>query len=213
VMLLLPTAGSRRPPARAICLINMRNIALAVQNYEADYGALPPAYTVDADGQPLHSWRTLLLPYLDWASLDERIDLSKPWDDPVNAAALKVVVEVYQCPTLDPTSNLTTYAAMVGPDACFLPTESRRLDEITDGTANTVMLIELPPGSAFPWMAPYDGGVEFLTSWIGDEGLGHRDGTCMIFADGSGRRSDLDISPEQRVALITIDGGETVEEF
>src|SRR5690606_31743937 len=125
--------NARGPARGAQCLNNLKNIGLAVLNYEAAYGALPPAYTVDAEGQPLHSWRTLLLPYLDQASLYERIDLSKPWDDPANAVAFETIIEVYQCPNLNPESNLTTYAAMVGPDACFLPTESRRLDEIIDG--------------------------------------------------------------------------------
>jgi hypothetical protein len=196
---------------RTLCVNNLKNIGLAVLNYEADYGALPPAYTMDAAGQPLHSWRTLLLPYLDQAALYERIDLSKPWDDPANAVALETVIEVYQCPHLHPASNLTTYAAMAGPDAFFLPTESRRLDEITDGTANTLMLIELPPQMAFPWMAPRDGGVEFFTSWSGDAQLGHGDGTHVMFADIRTRLFKFDRSPEQRAALITIDGGEAAE--
>ena len=51
------------------------------------YKALPPAYTVDADGRPLHSWRTLILPYLEQEPLYQTIDLSKPWNDPANAKA------------------------------------------------------------------------------------------------------------------------------
>lgn len=212
--LILPAVRSVRTPAlRTMCLNNMRNIALAVLNYEADHGALPPAYTVDSDGQPLHSWRTLILPYLERTALYESIDLSKPWDDPANAAALKTVVEVYQCPVLDPTSNLTTYAAMVGPDACFLPTESRRLDEIADGSANTLMLIDLPAIAAVPWMAPQDDGVEFLSSWPSDTKFDHGERTTVIFADAHGRFLEQDISPELRAALITVDGGESVEDF
>ena len=68
---------------------NLKQIALALLNYEQAHHALPPAYTVDAQGRPLHSWRTLILPYLDQESLYQTIDLSKPWNDPANAKALE----------------------------------------------------------------------------------------------------------------------------
>ena len=58
-----------RTPREAVrcaqCVDNLKQIALALNNYEQEYNALPPAYTVDADGRPLHSWRTLILPYLE----------------------------------------------------------------------------------------------------------------------------------------------------
>ena len=46
-----------------MCVNNLKQIALALHNYEEVYKVLPPAYTVDAQGRPLHSWRTLILPY------------------------------------------------------------------------------------------------------------------------------------------------------
>ncbi len=65
VALMLPSVRRGREPARQVqCKNNLRNIALALRNYETEYHALPPAFTVDAEGKPLHSWRTLILPYL-----------------------------------------------------------------------------------------------------------------------------------------------------
>ncbi len=64
--LLLParrTAG--RAARRMQCASDLKQIALALHDYEQAYKALPPAYTVDVKGRPLHSWRTLILPYLD----------------------------------------------------------------------------------------------------------------------------------------------------
>ncbi len=85
---------------RSQCKNNLKQIALALHNYEAHYHALPPAYTVDGDGKPLHSWRTLILPYVDQQSLYSRIDLSKPWDDPANAEALTAnVANSLHCPS------------------------------------------------------------------------------------------------------------------
>lgn len=63
IALLLPATRSARPAAhRAMCVNNLRQIALALHNYEQVCKCLPPAYTVDASGRPLHSWRTLILP-------------------------------------------------------------------------------------------------------------------------------------------------------
>lgn len=71
-------------------------------------GQFPPAYTVDSNGKPLHSWRTLILAHLDQRALYERIDFSKPWDDPANSEALKTAIDVYSCPASENPDNLTT---------------------------------------------------------------------------------------------------------
>ncbi|HEY4260168.1 MAG TPA: DUF1559 domain-containing protein, partial [Schlesneria sp.] len=68
---------------RTQCKNNLKLIGLALYNYHDLYGAFPPAYTVDRHGKQLHSWRTLILPFLDQMPLYQKIDLSKPWDDPV----------------------------------------------------------------------------------------------------------------------------------
>src|SRR6266436_3697522 len=62
--LLIPVrrTGVREAARRAQCSNNLKNIATALKEYESVYHCLPPAYTVDAAGKPLHSWRTLLLP-------------------------------------------------------------------------------------------------------------------------------------------------------
>ncbi len=101
IALLLPFLGSARSAARLnACTRNLKQIALALHNYEAAYHALPPAYTVDANGKPLHSWRTLILPFLDERPLYDEIDLSKPWDDPVNVGAWNISIGAYNCPAL-----------------------------------------------------------------------------------------------------------------
>jgi len=96
VALWLPASrGGREPARRSQCKNNLKQIGLALHNYVDHHGVLPPAYTVDANGKRLHSWRTLILPYLDQAELFNRIDLSKPWDDPVNEKAFQTGVGVF----------------------------------------------------------------------------------------------------------------------
>src|SRR4029450_11476448 len=60
---------------RMSCQNHLKQIAIALLNYQDVYHSLPPAYTVDASGKPLHSWRTLILPYLEPRALYEKIDL------------------------------------------------------------------------------------------------------------------------------------------
>lgn len=61
IALLLPAVRRAGPAAhRATCVNNLKQIALALGQYASSYGALPPAYTVDTDGKPLHSWRALI---------------------------------------------------------------------------------------------------------------------------------------------------------
>ncbi len=97
--LLLPAVQSAREAARRMqCSNNMKQIALALHNYESVYKTLPPAFTVDANGNRLHSWRTLILPFIEQKSLYDNIDLSKPWDDPANAILQTVSIPTYACP-------------------------------------------------------------------------------------------------------------------
>ena len=87
---LVPVTRQARPAARQTqCRNNLKQIGLALHNYADEWKVFPPAYTVDANGKPLHSWRTLLLPYLDQSPLYNRIDFSKAWDDPANAPELQ----------------------------------------------------------------------------------------------------------------------------
>ena len=53
----------RRAAQKASCEANMRTIGLALQNYHSVYGSFPPAYATDAAGNPMHSWRILILPF------------------------------------------------------------------------------------------------------------------------------------------------------
>ncbi len=83
--LLLPAVGSpRQAGRRSICENNLRQIALALQNYHQANGCFPPAYVADKNGKPMHSWRVLILPYVGFDDLYKAYDFTEPWDGPNN---------------------------------------------------------------------------------------------------------------------------------
>lgn len=209
IFLMLPLVRTARPAAhRNACMNNLRQIALALQAYADTYNALPPAYTTDADGKPLHSWRTLILPYIDQRQLYESIDLTKPWDDPVNAEACRSMYG-YQCPSTSDRDNHTTYLAVVTPTSCFRPTEPRSLSEITDGASETLMLIEVGSEHAVPWMAPFDADENVVMGIGPNSNLAHAGGMHAAFVDGSVRFLSLNDTPASQLrALISIAGND-----
>ena len=85
----LPAVSStgRRGPWywKTHCKNNIKQIALALLMYEQAHGSFPPAYTADADGTPLHSWRVLILPYIEQQRLYDQYDFDEPWDGPNNS--------------------------------------------------------------------------------------------------------------------------------
>ena len=125
---------------------------------------MPPAYTVDAHGRPLHSWGTLKLPFLEQQALYETIDLSKPWNDPANAKASQTLVSVYRCPVAVGQPNTTTYLAITGPNDCVFSGTPSRLVDIADDHDLTLMLIEAGEENAVPWMAPMDADESLVMS-------------------------------------------------
>src|SRR4029453_18405554 len=113
IALLLPAVRYSGDAARrSQCSNNLKQIAIALHSYESDYHCLPPAYTVDATGKPLHSWRTLILPFIEQKLLYDKIDLSKPWDDPAIQAAFAANPQVYRCPSVDNPKSHTPYLAV-----------------------------------------------------------------------------------------------------
>ena len=206
--LTVPVTRSRESSRRSQCSNNLKQLGLALHNYHDAYQAFPPAYTVDADGRRLHSWRTLLLPLLDQKPLYDTIDLSKPWDDPANAQAAQAQPSVFRCPEADCPENHATYLAMIASDGCLRPGASANLSEITDGTSNTILVIEVPSAHAVHWMAPIDAYESLVTGFGPETQLNHRNGLFVLCGDGSVRFVPLETPAAEWRALTSIAGKE-----
>lgn len=216
VALLLPAVRTAREPARrASCQNKLKQLSYAIQNYAVAHGELPPAYTTDENGKPLHSWRTLILPYIEQIELYKSIDLKKPWDDPANAHALNTVVDEYSCPSRtnyksspgEGADNTTTYLAVVTPESCLQRGERRKLSDITDSPKRTVMLVEVDAAHAVPWMQPVDADEQMLLS-LAEAERAHAAGFHAVFADGLVHLLEQMPTAAQWRALISIAGGE-----
>lgn len=211
-MMLLPLKRNVREAARrSSCSNNMKQLWLGIDNYESEHGTLPPAFTVDAEGNRLHSWRTLILPYIDETTLFETIDLSKPWDDPVNAKAYASSPDVFRCPSSKSPPTLTTYLAIVVPGGSFGSDAPRTFSEFTDGTSQTMMLIEVGQEHAVHWMSPHDADEKIIASIGSKTKLAHRQIFNSGYADGSVHSVPIDVSPAQLRKLITVAGKDSVD--
>jgi hypothetical protein len=152
--LLLPSLGAvSEATRRNVCTHQMKRITLAMLIYERDHGKLPPAYTVDADGAPLHSWRVLLLPYLGQETLYNKIRLDEPWDSQYKWQFHDQAVAFYRCPS-DPAARAgqATYSVVIGPDMPFEAGEGKRLADFGPDSDDMILLVER--GEPVCWMAP-----------------------------------------------------------
>src|SRR5262245_38193047 len=77
---------------------NVHQVVIALHDYNANYGRLPPPVVYDANGRPLYSWRVLLLPYLEQKALYEQFKLNEPWDSPHNKKLSSAIVAAYSAP-------------------------------------------------------------------------------------------------------------------
>jgi prepilin-type N-terminal cleavage/methylation domain-containing protein len=212
--LLMPaTRGTRETARRLQCGENLRQLSIALHHYHKTYESFPPAVTTNSSGRPLHSWRTQMLPFFDQRSLYELMDLSQPWDAPVNIAPAGTAVLGLRCPSAQLTKEQTTYAGIVGPHACLLPSDYRRIKDITDGAARTLMAVDVAGQAAIPWSAPQDGGGDFFLTCDSGTDFQHPSAVQALFADGWVKLFSVELDDAVRQALITADGGETIGEF
>lgn len=211
VGLLLPAVQAAREAARRMqCQNNIKQISLSLMNYESTYQCLPPAYTVDESGQPLHSWRTLILPFTVHSDIYDQIDLSKPWDDPVNAQFNEMNLPLFSCPSTSIANTaLTCYQVIDGPRSIIIPIQGRKLDEIVDGTSNTLLFVESCESEAVPWMQPQD--LPLQNFLYPADRTNHPGGRYVSLGDGSVIFLRADLDPQQAEAMVTCDGGEEVQ--
>jgi hypothetical protein len=203
----------REAADRATAVTNLKLMVLAMHNYHDTYGVFPPAGLGSPREQgrikkPLLSWRVALLPYLNEEVLYRQFNLKEPWDGPTNSKLLAKMPRVYRLPgdSKTPTDH-TVFQVFTGPRTMFQPNQPIRIADISDGTSNTLMIVEAARG--VPWTKPED--IPYdpnrpVTPLVG----GHYRGVFLAaFADGMVHILPQNTPDATLHAMITCNGGET----
>ncbi|MCM2371234.1 DUF1559 domain-containing protein [Aporhodopirellula aestuarii] len=171
VGLLLPAVQAAREAARRMsCSNNLKQISLAIHNYESAYKKLPPSWTNSGSGSGW-SMQARILPFIEEGGLADGIDFSQGYsnstlqDDGIPVPVASFRVAAYQCPSdpLDqprlgssgPENYKLNYAANEGVwfvfdpandnigDGMFGPNRYMGFRDCLDGLSNTLALAEV----------------------------------------------------------------------
>lgn len=197
------------------CKQNLKRIAQALNAYADEYGRYPPPAVLDARGKPMHSWRVLILPYLGEKRLYAMYDMTKPWDAPENASLQARMPDVFLSPGVaNPlVASESSYMLVTGPGTMFPPSGPVARNLISDGVANTLLVVQTDNQSV-PWTEPKDLDITKLPAQIGQaNGIGgmHHGGATAVFVDGEAAWLPADTSKTIIDSLLSPTGGESVE--
>lgn len=187
---------------------DLKWIVMALHSYHDTHGRFPPAVLRDGNGNPIHSWRSLIrgemANIVETADRFDSYDLSQPWDSQTNQQSIS-------------DHRFGTYPyqilAVVGPNAAWRADGTRSLSEFKDGTGNTILLIAVRNTGA-PWHQP----VDAMVSDSGRLSVNNREldlstDVFVVTADGSVRYAPNGIAPNTMSALLTINAGDEVADW
>jgi prepilin-type N-terminal cleavage/methylation domain-containing protein len=173
VALLLPAVQQAREAARrSSCLNNMKQIGLAIAQYELSKKVYPSSNTDEVfvwdDGRSElnHSWASVIMPYVEESALKDKINFKISALETVNEAIAGTIVPVYRCPSYSgpmitedshyPSGNYAIgnyvalgatdvdhiYAVSLKPDGVIFPVSKIKAKDITDGLSKTMFIAE-----------------------------------------------------------------------
>jgi type II secretory pathway pseudopilin PulG len=211
IALLLPAVQAAREAARrAQSTNNMKQIGLALHNYHDANKKFPPAFTTTKDGKPGLSWRVLILPYVEEAELYRQFHLDEPWDSEHNKALAAKIPRVYVSPNYSGPPGKTNYLGIGGEKGVLGGKEGVSIAKISDGTSNTVALVEASNESAVEWTRPDVFVPDDANPAKGLTGL-RPGGFNALMTDGSARFLSEKTDPQTLKALFTYNGGEKID--
>jgi prepilin-type processing-associated H-X9-DG protein len=204
----------REAAGRASSSNNLKQIGIAVHNYHDVMGKFP-ADIKDKTGKAILSWRVEILPYIEQENVYRMVKRDEPWDSPANKEMAKVQIKTFMSPNA--TNNqveggygVTHYRGVKGKGMAFDPTVKQlRFVDFTDGTSNTIMVVE--SGDPVAWMRPDDLTIPEKGPLPRFDVPGRPGQFNALFADGSVRwinRANLNDADLR--AYFTRNGGEVV---
>ena len=214
---LLPASTTSTDNRLRILDINsLHQLGLANLNYESTLCYFPPMYgkseRSDAPGKGL-SWRVHILPFLDEADLYSQFHLDEPWDSPHNLKLLPKMPSAYESrwPLDTGPEGHTLFQRPFGYGA-FDPGDGKgiRFIEISDGSHDTIMLVQVNSDHAVPWTKPWDYVFDPKGPLRGLKDDDHRNNSWIgVRCDGSAFTADFKDVPTEKIrAMFTRDAGD-----
>lgn len=219
--LTLPAIQSARESARRTeCARNLLQIGLGLHNYHDVHGSFPAASWQRAEGQPHHSWRVAISPFIECSPFYDRYSFDQPWNSPGNLSAGQTwLFYLYRCPSGPSAVGMTDYLAVTGAMTAWPVPAARRLQDFSKGTSQTILVVE-HVNSGIHWLEPRDLPFDQLDFTIlgrspqGDPPADrrlipalvseHQDGANVVFADGSSKFLPTDTSPDVLKDLLLV---------
>jgi prepilin-type N-terminal cleavage/methylation domain-containing protein/prepilin-type processing-associated H-X9-DG protein len=172
IALLVPAVQKVREAAsRLSCENNLKQIGLGLHNYHDTYKKFPHNVRPVTAGGVRRSWAVNILPFIEQNNMYQQYDQNQNWSAPANLPVTSQRVPIYQCPSapsperldgnpdtgytppivavrdyagiyqIDPRLVSAGYVAVGGP-GIMSKTVDVRIADITDGTSNTIHVIE-----------------------------------------------------------------------
>lgn len=167
--LLLPAVQAAREAARrSVCTNNLKQIGLAIHNFEGDQRRLPPGARLHSRPmKPSIGWRVEVLPHLEQGPLYDQMEPLPSGGARDVSVARSTAIDTYQCPsaerplTAGQTEAVSHYGGVSGAyrgdermdlednvcgdlytNGVLYPGSRTRFADITDGTSNTLLVGE-----------------------------------------------------------------------
>lgn len=170
---------------------NIRQLGLAMHNYESAFQAFPPPVLYSRHGKA-YSWRIALLPFLERNDLYDQYRFDEEWNSPHNRLVTSSMPDVFRHPLSDENSTNSDYFVVTGDETIFpkikaiaegkASVKGTGFGQITDGSSNTILLVEAKRNThwAKPEDIPYQSGET-----LKDLGGFQKESFVVALADGS----------------------------
>ncbi len=181
VSILLPAVQQAREAARrSSCKNNLKQIGLALHNYESTYTRLPPGMAINPRVNNNESWSVhgRILPFMEQGNFYDQIDLQQAWGSTKNKDVVaNAKLPCYFCPSDaqggEPRTNTTVSLYCInygfnlgtwkvydprdnsGGDGMFFPNSSLKFADVTDGLSNTLFASEVKSHQPYTRTAVY----------------------------------------------------------
>ena len=234
------TAAKKAAP-RMHCASNMKQLLIGIQSYHDKHGALPYAVgsfvaefeksegdeteiiVIETPDPQLWSWRVRILPFIECQSLYDQFRFHEPWDSEHNLTVAETTPwDLYHCPNDDDGFKeinghkipLANYVMVSGPGTVGSTDGSEiKLNDIVDGTSNTLMIVEVCGDDRPAWTEPVDITLEDLGRGVNAvhgksiSSLHSGDGANVGLCDGSVKFLDEMTDPRLTRSLGAVNDG------